>query len=46
MYLEKIKKTTLSLFDDKRCYVKNNEVTFGINNIIHCIFILSPIFSN
>ena len=36
MYLHKIKKATLSIFDDKRCNLNELKVNLGINH--HCYF--------
>ena len=32
MYLQKVRKSTLSIFDDKRCYIKETESKHGIEN--------------
>ena len=32
--MQKINETTLSIFDDKRCYIKETEVNHGIENLI------------
>ena len=33
MYLQKVRQSTLSLFDDKRFYKNETEVNIGINHI-------------
>ena len=32
MYLQIVRKSTLSIFDDKRCYIKKLKVYHGIEN--------------